>query len=334
MGSINISQTPWIETPCIRSSSLSRIAGCNIWLKLDNLQPSGSFKSRGIGNLIATTAASASGPVHFYCCSSGNAGIACALAARAVNLPATIVVHSRSSPVMLDKIKALGATVHVAGDSLADADAFLRTQLLPHDPSGVYVSPYDHELIWSGAQGVVDEIAAQVSGPVDGIVCSVGGGGLFNGIVQGVRLHRERGDWSNVGKARVLAVETRGADSLDACVRQGEWARIERITSIAASLGLTQVSQRTWDLFQSEQARNVVVSDGQAAMACVRFADDERIMVEPACGATVATVYEGLLEAKLKKEDKPWEEHNIVLEICGGSGVTLDILAEWRKTYG
>ncbi|KAL5628805.1 hypothetical protein BROUX41_002196 [Berkeleyomyces rouxiae] len=334
MGSIKTTEyLPWIETPCVRSPILSRAAGCNIWLKLDNLQPSGSFKSRGIGNFIARTAAAATSPVRFYCSSSGNAGLACITAANAVGLPATIVVHSRSSPVMVAKLKALGATVHVAGNALADADAYLRSELLPNDPTGVYVSPYNHELVWAGAESVVDEVVEQMNVPIDAFVCSVGGGGLLNGMVQAVQRHRRESCFSVVSETQFLAVETDGADSLNACVREGCYTKLAGITSIAASLGVMQVSERTWELFQSEKAHSVVVSDAQAALACVRFADDERIMVEPACGATLATAYDGLLEKRLKRSDKAWKDHNVVLEVCGGSGVSLKILEEYRETY-
>ncbi|KAL2887866.1 serine family amino acid catabolism-related protein [Ceratocystis lukuohia] len=324
---------PWIETPCVRSSILSRAAGCNIWLKLDNLQPSGSFKSRGIGNFIAKTAAAATSPVRFYCSSSGNAGLACVTAANAVGLPATIVVHSRSSPVMVAKLKALGATVYVAGNALADADAYLRSELLPNDPSGVYVSPYNHELVWAGAESVVDEVVAQMDVPIDAFVCSVGGGGLLNGMIQGVQRHRNNSYLSVVSETQFVAVETDGADSLNACVREGRYTGLTGITSMAASLGVMQVSKRTWDLFQSENVHSVVVSDAQAALACVRFADDERIMVELACGATLAMAYDGLLEKRVKKDGMPWKDHNVVLEVCGGSGVSWKILEEYYEKY-
>ncbi|RYC59047.1 hypothetical protein CHU98_g7157, partial [Xylaria longipes] len=66
-----------IETPCIPSPELSRAAGCNIYLKLENLQPSGSFKSRGIGRLMSESLlSSGTGRAHFYCSSGGNAGLA------------------------------------------------------------------------------------------------------------------------------------------------------------------------------------------------------------------------------------------------------------------
>lgn len=65
----------YIETPCIPSAELSRAAGCNIYLKLENLQPSGSFKSRGIGAMMSRALASSkTGRAHFYCSSGGNAG--------------------------------------------------------------------------------------------------------------------------------------------------------------------------------------------------------------------------------------------------------------------
>src|SRR5271168_830552 len=76
---------PWIKTPCIASESLSAAAGCQVFAKLDLLQPSGSFKIRGVGNMIWQTVqrfADPSRPLHFYSSSRGNAGLAAATAAK------------------------------------------------------------------------------------------------------------------------------------------------------------------------------------------------------------------------------------------------------------
>lgn len=157
---------------------------------------------------------------------------------------------------------------------------------------------------------------------------------MLNGIMQGV----ESSDWSASTKPAVLAVETPGADSLNASVRAGEHVTLPGITSIATSLGATRVSEETWRwASESDNLQSLVVSDADAALSCVRFADDARLLVEVSCGATLAVVYRGdILRERLGKglTDDEWATRNVVLEVCGGSGVTLETLAGYRDKYG
>ncbi|KAK2048555.1 pyridoxal-phosphate dependent enzyme [Colletotrichum somersetense] len=335
MGSL--SEKPWIETPCIRSAALSRIAGCNIYLKLENIQPSGSFKLRGIGNLMARAAEAApdAADAHFYCSSGGNAGLACATSAIALKRKATIVVPKATSPLMVSKLKLLGAECVQVGENWIEADRHLREVLLANDPAGVYVPPFDHPHVWDGASTIIDEVASQLPcRTIDAVVCSVGGGGLFAGLSQGIR----QNDWFNRPIPKLLAVETVGADSLNASVRAGEHVTLPAITSIASSLGATRVANKAWELVRDrpELHISVTVTDAEAAMACVRFVDDAQLVVEAACGATIATVYNGTLQKQLGSilSDKEWAEMNIVLIVCGGSNVTMEILDGYRAMYG
>ncbi|KOS18480.1 Catabolic L-serine/threonine dehydratase [Escovopsis weberi] len=336
MGSIaSETKLPWVRTPCVASPQLSRVAGwnpfrSNIFLKLDNLQPSGSFKSRGIGNFMIHAAAAAAGNVHFYCVSGGNAGLACASSALALRKPCTIVIPLTTSDILVRKLRDLGARVVQAGKDLRAADRHLRDEFLARDPSGVYVSPYDHPRIWDGAATIVSELRDQVDAPIDAIVCSVGGGGLFNGLMQGVESYR----WSG-RKPAVVAVETEGADSLNACVRAGAHVALPGITSIATSLGVSKVSEETWRWMQTPNARSVVVSDADAAISCVRFADDARLLVEVSCGAALAALYRGDLRDTLGRglSDDEWAQKNVVMIVCGGSGVSLHTLDAYREKY-
>jgi L-serine/L-threonine ammonia-lyase len=348
MGSLDAdAKLPWIKTPCVLSPQLSKATGCNIYLKLDCLQPSGSFKSRGIGNYMIRAAVEADGaesnsgpsskPVHFYCSSGGNAGLACATSALALRQPVTIVVPTSTSDMMKRKLIDIGANVQQVGENWAAADRFLREELLTKDPLGVYVPPFDDQRIWDGHATIVAELRDQMADvPIDAIVCSVGGGGLVNGVMQAV----EAASWPADRKPTVVAVETVGADSLNASVRAGEHVSLPAITSIATTLGATRVSRRTWDWYVSNGGDDgnmisLVVSDADAAVSCVRFADDARLLVEPSCGASLALAYNGDLRRCLGKNlsDEQWAGKNVVLEVCGGSGVTLGLLEGWRETF-
>ncbi|KXJ93302.1 tryptophan synthase beta subunit-like PLP-dependent enzyme [Microdochium bolleyi] len=367
-------QKLWVETPCIPSLPLSRAAGCNIFLKLENLQPSGSFKSRGIGSMMhrsfldrcsslpppTTTTSHPQEPViaHFYCSSGGNAGLACATAAATLGQPCTIVVPTLVSPFMIDKLRALGAEVVQVGANWALADAHLREELLARDSErGVYVPPFDHPHVWAGASSMVDEMVVQVGRlgrrdprtgqllegeerpKVDAVVCSVGGGGLLNGIMEGIERHVKDSTDTAHRKAtpRVLAVETVGAESLDASIQAGKLVTLPAITSIATSLGAPTVSARTFQWAQqAPHLCNLVVSDADAVMGCVRLADDARVLVEVACGAAVCPVYNGDLRRCLGGEevsDEEWSRKNVVIVVCGGSNISLDILRGYKEKY-
>lgn len=158
----------------------------------------------------------------------------------------------------------------------------------------------------------------------DAIVCSVGGGGLFSGVMQGL----DSAGWGN--KVRVLPVETLGADSLAQSIQRNELVTLPGITSIATSLGAIRVSQHAFEEAQRPTVTPVVVEDAEAAAACWRFLDDERILVEPACGASVSLVYDGRLKYYLR-DLRP--DSKVVIIVCGGSKISLDLLNKYRQEY-
>ncbi|KAI9865904.1 MAG: hypothetical protein M1813_001871 [Trichoglossum hirsutum] len=275
-------------------------------------------------------------PPHFYASSGGNAGLACATAARSLNLPCTIVVPTSTSPLMASKIRAAGGTVIQIGETWKEADAYLRSKLLPQNQGGIYVPPFDHPDVWSGNATVIEEIVTQVREDIDDgalpdvLVCSVGGGGLLNGLVQGIEAIP---DWT----PSVLAVETNGADSLSQSLSAKELITLPGITSIATSLGATRVSERTF-VYASQPERRIVskvMSDEEAVRGCVMLADAERLLVEAACGVCVAAVcLEG--ESEWVKEVPRGRGKNtkVVIVVCGGSNCSVEMLAEWRRKFG
>ncbi|KAF2222139.1 tryptophan synthase beta subunit-like PLP-dependent enzyme [Elsinoe ampelina] len=330
---------PWIETPLTESAPLSKAAGCRILLKHDHLQPSGSFKSRGLGLYMLRQLASSPAPsrVAFYCSSGGNAGLACVHAANALGRPATVVVPTATKDFMVAKLRAAGARQVVQiGRQWGEADRYLREEVIPAAEARgevpVYVMPFDHEAIWEGHSTVVDEVKVQledmgVERP-DVVVCSVGGGGLINGICEGV----ERYGWDGEG-TKVLGMETRGAESFNRCVVEGRHARLEGIESQATSLGALSVSRRSYELLSTrEYVQSAVLSDGEAAMGCWRLAEDENLLVELACGVNVALCYGGRLEQALGRPVK--KDDVVVIEVCGGNAVTVDMMCEWKREHG
>ena len=222
---------------------------------------------------------------------------------------------------MVAKIRNAGATdVIQTGASWAEADADLREELLGKDENGVYVPPFDHEDVWDGAATIVEELGEKP----DALVCSVGGGGLFCGLMRGL----DRRGWGDV---KVLALETKGAESLHQSLEKGEQVRLEKIMSICTSLGATRVGDKTFEYAQRKSVRSVVLEDREAVMGCWRLADDERLLVEPACGVNVALCYDGRLKKLLPELTA---ESKVVIVLCGGAAVTLELLIKWREKFG
>lgn len=308
-------------------------------MKLENLQPSSSFKSRGIGHLMALALRhhGVNAPIHYYCSSGGNAGIACATAAISLNRPATIVVPTSTSELMVSKLRTLGAHTVVHGAHWSEADEYMRRELMASDANAVYVPPFDHPHVWAGHESLIDELELQMrdTGGYDAVVCSVGGGGLFIGIMDALERHGRLQAGQYRQPVRVMAMETKGADSLAFALKKGSLARLGAITSIATSLGATQVAEKAYAWAKNPLVRSCVLSDAEAAMACVEFADDERILVEPACGVSIAPAYNGSLSSMFPTlTPDEFSKLNIVLIVCGGSKATLQILEEYRDTYG
>lgn len=299
-----------------------------VFLKLDNLQPSGSFKSRGIGNYIINRAAERQGAstIHFYAASGGNAGIACVHAAKSLGYHATVVIPTSAKSVMVAKLWAMGATAVIQhGASIAEAQEYIQTVLLPQDPNGVFVPPFDHPDIWEGNATAMREIAEQLGGKPDVVVCSVGGGGLFNGIMQALD---ERG-WSD--EVEVLAMETEGAHSLNASLRAGQLITLPRITSRATSLGVVRVCQQTFDYAQRPNVTSIVLPDAEAERGCCLLAEHEKMMVELTVGVNIPVCYENFLPRVLGSRKTLDASSRVVIVVCGGNDISIEMLMAWRR---
>jgi L-serine/L-threonine ammonia-lyase len=300
-----------INSPLLRSSRLSALAERCIWLKFEALQPAGSFKIRGIGH--ACEQYKRQGCNRFVSSSGGNAGLAVAYAGRVLSVPVTVVVPESTSARAQELISQEGAEVRVHGASWQEANEYALSMVSPTD---AFIHPFDHPLLWEGHATLIDEVVQAGCQP-DAVVLSVGGGGLLAGVVAGL----QRNGLSSVP---VIAVETKGAESFQAAVQAGEVVELKAITSIATTLGAKRVSQHAFDLVSTHPITNVVVSDRSAVSACEQFLDDHRMLVEPSCGASLSVAYEAMPELI------PFR--NVLVVVCGGSGVTRKQLEEWGRT--
>jgi L-serine/L-threonine ammonia-lyase len=299
-----------ISTPLVESHVLSALSGRRVLLKLEALQPPGSFKIRGIGALCESL--KREGVARFISSSGGNAGIAVAYAGKTLGVPVTVVVPETTTERAKGIIKSFGAEVRVHGASWKEANEEAES-LARRD--GALVHPFDHPLLWSGYASLIDEVVAAGVRP-DAVLVSVGGGGLYSGIVEGLQRN-------GLTKAPVLAVETTGTASFHAALQAGKLVELDSIRGVATSLGAKKVAQRAFDLHTRHPTHSLIVSDAQAVSACVRFLDDHRLLVEPACGAALAPLYEALLALQ------PYQ--TIVCVVCGGATVTADQLRSYSS---
>lgn len=300
-----------IETPLLNSRALSLHSERAIWLKLEALQPPGSFKIRGIG--LACEEYARRGASRFISSSGGNAGIAVAYAGRQLGIPVIVVVPETTSARARALIAQEGAEVIVHGAAWQEANALAQSMLTPQD---AFLHPFDDPLLWQGHAGMIDEVAQAGLKP-DAVVLSVGGGGLLAGVAQGL----QRNGWDDVA---LVAVETQGAASLAAAVAAREHVALPAVSSIATSLAARQVCAQAFHVSQTRRLHSVVVSDQAAVDACRRFIGDQRLVVEPACGAALAAVYGNVPQLA------PYR--NVLVIVCGGVTATTQQLDQWAAS--
>jgi len=355
-------------TPLIHSAPLSRLCHPHpVYLKLDLLQPSGSFKDRGMAHLCTTVQKMhniANGENSYrmkvISSSGGNAGLAVTTVARNIpQMDVTVIVPETTKPLVVEKLRALGAEVTIHGKNWNEADALARQLVDDAKKSGggaVYVSPYDNPLLWTGHSTVIDEIITQLleqrstnEMKIGAILASVGGGGLLCGVLEGIERNYHGSNESRsklVRGTKVLACETEGAASFAASFNSpdGSLIRLDGINSIATSLGALEVtpaviqrSRRHRDRGEISNSGDDVISyvctDIEAVQGCVQFSSDHRMLVEPACGASLAPLYSDRLRNRLLSELKDNEDSVIVVEVCGGSGVNLNLLIDWMESF-
>jgi threonine dehydratase len=175
-------------TPLVPAPALGRRTGADVWLKLENLQRTGSFKLRGAAARLAAIALASEGEPgnhpgggRVIAASAGNHGLGVALAAHEFGVEATVLVSAQTPEVKRAGIAALGARVEVVGANYDQAEAEARRRAAD-DPGLIFISAFDDDHVIAGNGGLLGrEILAQLP-DVQAIVVPVGGGGLAGGL--------------------------------------------------------------------------------------------------------------------------------------------------------
>ncbi len=302
-----------IETPLFESPCMSMVDGQSVLLKMECFQPTGSFKIRGIGLLCQEYVEQGVG--RLVCSSGGNAGFAVAYAGKRLGVPVTVAVPETTPDEVCRRIRSESAEVLIHGTDWDETHEFALE--LSQKTNCGYVPPFDHSTLWRGHSTLVDEIVAQGRKP-DAVVVSVGGGGLLCGVIEGLSRH----GWQDVA---VIAVETAGTRSLARSLEAGKLVTLNRIGGVATSLGAKRVAARALALAQTHNVVPWVVTDSTAVSACLRFARDHRVLVEPACGASLSVVYD--------KAEVIEAAGTVLVVVCGGIGVNVEKLLEWQAEF-
>ncbi|ODQ81622.1 hypothetical protein BABINDRAFT_27780, partial [Babjeviella inositovora NRRL Y-12698] len=328
-------KTTFIEV----TSQVSPKVPCRVFFKNEYEQPSGSFKLRGLGYLIEKSLEKAralgKAKVHVFSSSGGNAGLGAAFAAQFHGTPCTVVLPTTSKPIVIQKLESLNAQVVIAGNHWGEADAHLKDVIaqLDSETYPVYCHPFDDQLIWEGHGTLIEEIvesdlSQKELQSLKGVVCCVGGGGLFNGVIDGLTRCAERLS----PEIAVLAVETIQAPTFTTAIAEGKVVHLASVPTLATSLASPYISAQSLEHYNAQRFKITVeaIDDVEAIRGMVDYHAEFDRIVEPACGASLSSVYNrvDLLEkafGKLGKEDI------IVVVVCGGSSTTPQSFKDFKK---
>lgn len=285
----------------VRRTPLWRVPGhqlglevAEVWLKLEHLQVSGSFKARGMFNRMRSLPLPAAGVV---IASGGNAGIAVATAAQAMGVPCEVFLPEVSTPAKRAKLAMLGARVTVEGAQYPQAlEACLKRQA---QTGALLMHAYDQPEVVAGAGTLGWEIE-QEAGMPDRLLVSVGGGGLVAGLAA----------WFD-SRCHVDALEPINAPTLHTARAAGAPVDVAVSGLAADSLGARRIGHIAWAVSQRHIAAVHLLSDEAIARAQQRMWAQWRLAVEPAAALPLAALWEGVV--------RPAASEKVCVIVCGAN---------------
>jgi threonine dehydratase len=296
------------ESPLVHSESFSQLTGCSIFLKLENLQLTGSFKERGALNriLLLTEEERRRGVV---CMSAGNHAQAVAYHASKRGIRAVICMPEGAALSKISQTKRYGGEVVLHGSSFDEAGEEAARR---RDAEGlVMLHAFDDPAVIAG-QGTVGIEMLRQNPFLDAIVVPVGGGGLIGGIACAVK--------ENNPKIRILGVQTARVPSMRAALEAGHPVTVPAAKSIADGIAVRKAGEKTLPLVQKYVDEMVQVEEDEIANAILLLLEREKTMAEGAGAAGVAAALQG----KLGLARFGLEGRRIGILVCGGNiDVTL-----------
>ena len=288
------------ETPLWKLPGAALGVPCReVWLKLEHLQVSGSFKARGMMTRLLSHPIPPSGVI---VASGGNAGIATAAAARALGVRCEVFVPTVSTEAKRARLRDLGAHLVVTGAAYGDA---LQACLARQAQTGALMThAYDQPEVVAGAGTLAPEIAQQAGALPDSVLVSVGGGGLIAGLALGFA-------GLSAGKTQVIALEPHNAPTLHAARQAGAPVDVNVSGVAADSLGAKRIGAIAWDISQQHVHQSLLLHDEAISAAQQWMWSNLKLAVEPAAALPLAALQTGAYV--------PSPDETVCLIVCGGN---------------
>ena len=270
------------RTPMLESEALSERCGARVLLKAENLQRTGSFKLRGTLNKLASLAAGCESGV--VAGSAGNHAWALAYAARARGVPCEVFMPAQAPLAKIEGCAALGALVHLGGDSLEDC--FAAASARAHEGGLAFVHPFDDPDVVAGQGTLGLELLEDVE-DLAKVVVPVGGGGLASGVAIAVKSARPG--------VEVVGVQAEACAPFADSLRRGEPVTVSSTLSIADGIAVKRPGELTLALVAHWLDDVVAVGEDEIAEAMVLLMERSKLVVEGAGAVGVAALLEGLV---------------------------------------
>lgn len=285
------------RTPLLRSETLSGIVGANVWLKLESLQKTGSFKVRGAYFAIKN-AVERLGVKHVITASAGNHAQGVAYAARLMGIKATVVMPESTPWIKIMRTRRYGAEVVLHGESYTESEAYAMK--LKDELKAYYIHAYNDPDVIAGQGTIGFEIYEDLK-DVDYVIVPVGGGGLISGIASVIKKLKPN--------VKVIGVQSDGAPGAYESLKEGRIVTIENVDTIAEGIAVKRIGELTFKLMSELLDDIVLVSDLEIAKAILLIAESVKTIAEGAGAAAVAA----LISGKVKVNG------NVVALVSGGN---------------
>jgi threonine dehydratase len=294
------------KTPLERSKSFSAMSGADVYLKLENLQTTGSFKVRGAYYKIANlTPDEVSKGV--LAASAGNHAQGVAYAATKLGVKSTVFMPVFAPPLKVIATRAYGAEVVLVGDTFDDA--FNAAAEFGEKSGATFVHPFNDPYIIAGQGTVGLEIFEQLR-DVDDVLVPIGGGGLIAGIAIALKQLNPR--------IRIIGVEADGAQSMKVSVEKGEPVILNSVHTIADGIAVKSPGNLTFQVIKDLVDELLVVNDAEMARTAYLLLQRAKILTEPAGVAAMAAVLYGKTDLKGRK----------VVPVISGGNINMSILEQ------
>lgn len=285
-----------VRTPIVRAEKLSAMTGADIWMKLESLQFTGAFKERGALNKLLTLSAAerARGVI---AASAGNHAQGVARHARALGIPAIIVMPTTTPDIKVRQTRAFGAEVVLAGHTFEEARE--RAVAIEADRNLVFVHPFDDAQIIAG-QGTIALEMIEDGPPFDALIAPIGGGGLISGMAIAAR--------AKSPKTEIIGVQTELFPSMKNAIDGG--ARIVGGNTLAEGIAVRQAGALTRRIVDKAVDDIVLVDERTLERALSLLMNEQKILVEGAGAAGLAAML---------ADPQRFVGRTVGLVLCGGN---------------